>query len=92
MKNSGLIGSYTHFSLAHGAVLTKNVSIIGSNSFGSFSFLPCHSFRKRNLTIFVFAFVTFISMRASFAAFTYVVTFYDFIIILCFALAVISVI
>ena len=37
----------------YGAILTKNVSFISSNAFGSFGFLSRHCFGERNLSVFV---------------------------------------
>ena len=76
----------------YGAILSKNVSFINSNSFGSFGFLSRHCFREGNLPVFVFAFIALLTVRTSLAAFTDVIALYNLIAVLCFSFTVIGMI
>ena len=75
----------------YGAILTKDVSFIGGNTFGSFGFLSRHCFGEGYLSVFVFAFVALLSVRTALAAFTDVIALYNLIAVLCFAFTVIGV-
>ena len=76
----------------YGAILTKDVSFIGSDPLCSLSFLPCHCFGEGYLSVFVFAFVALLTVRTSLAAFTDVIALYNLIAVLCFSFTIIGMI
>ena len=76
----------------YGTILTKDVSFISSNAFGSFGFLLRHCFGEGYLSVFVFAFVALLTVRTSLAAFTDVIALYNLIAVLCFSFTVIGMI
>ena len=73
------------------AVHSQEYSFFGSDPLGRFCLLPCHRFGEPDLAVAVLTFVALLAVRATFTVFANVIGFYDFITVLCFALAVVSV-
>ena len=89
---SVLLGDSKGSLYLYGAILSKNVSIIGGDPLCSLSFLSRHCFGEGNLPVFVFAFVALLTVRTSLAAFTDVIALYNLIAVLCFSFTVIGMI